>query len=210
MTGEPPRPPAGGGTSGLLAQLLAYVDKPWKVGAVIALFVVGGAGWIVYEQRDELFEAWLTPDAAALDTGGVPAALDKLVEDSGADLVQIWAVDLGANSQRFLAARRSDGQRPIIPSPRRLPVIVSTSDIQAVVNVLAGHPACGDTGPRESPLMRRLADRGMQRACAMPIPPSPEAFVGVIYLAWREPPGATAEDVAVGAAREVARTLVSR
>ena len=194
----------------LIGQILAYVDRPWRVIAIVVLFLVGGAGYAVYEQRDELIEAWLTPDALALKTGDVTTALEKLTEDTDADLIQIWAVDLSSNSQRFLAARRKDGERPFIPSPRRLPVIVTTSDVQSLVNVLNGHPACGDTADRPSPLMRRLVDRGMHRACAMPIPPSAEAFVGVIYLAWETKQDPSDEDNALVAAREVSKQLVKR
>jgi hypothetical protein len=197
--------------SGLLAQVLAYVDRPWRVVAIVVLFLVGGAGWIVYEQRDELFEAWLTPSAVALNTAAVPAALEKLVEDSDADLVQIWSVDLSVNSQRFIAARRKDGERPVIPEPRRLPLIVRATDLQVLVDVINGHPACADlTLAAPSPVVHRLAERGMQRGCAIPIPPNPAAFVGVIYVAWLKPPDRSAEEVAVGAAREIAATLVRR
>ena len=194
----------------LIGQILAYVDRPWRVIAIIVLFLVGGAGYALYQQREEIIEAWLTPDSAELKTHDVASALEKLTEDTDADLIQVWAVDLGSNSQRFLAARRKDGERPIIPNPRRLPVITTTSDVQALVNVLNGHPACGDTEGYPSLLMRRLADRGMKRACAMPIPPSPEAFVGVIYLAWETKHDAGDEDSALSAAREVARQLVKR
>ena len=44
----------------------------------------------------------------------------------------------------------------------------------------------------------------------MPIPPSAEAFVGVIYLAWETKHDAGDEDSALSAAREVARQLVKR
>jgi hypothetical protein len=198
--------------SGLIGQVLGYVDKPWKVVAVIVLFIVGGIGWIVYQKHDEIIEAWLTPSALTLNTDAVPAALDKLVGESGADLVQVWSVDLSANSQRFIAARRKDGERPVIPDPRRLPVIVRSSDMRVLVDVLNGHPACANvTLSVSSPVVHRLAERGMTRACATPIPPTPEAFVGVIYLSWVTP--ATEPDAelnAIGAAREIAATLVKR
>jgi hypothetical protein len=195
---------------GLLAQLFAYVDRPWKVAAVIALLVVGGAGLVLYEQRDALIEAWLTPAEPELKLALVPAALEKLVSESDADLVQIWLVDLEANAQSFVAARRRDGERPVIPNPRRLPVITTASDAKALVDVLNGHPICIDITASGSPLARRLADRGMRRGCAIPIPPTGEAFVGVIYLAWSAPPDSGAESVAVGAARAVARELARR
>jgi hypothetical protein len=197
--------------SGVLSQVLAYADKPWRVAAIVVLFLVGGAGWLIYEQRQELIEAWLTPDASTLDADAVPAALDRLVEETGADLVQIWAVDLSANSQRFIAARRRDGERPVIPEPRRLPVIVRATDLQALVDVINGHPACVDvTTAAPSPVAQRLAQRGMTRGCAIPIPPSPELFVGVIYITWLSSPDRGAEEVALVAAREVAGKLVRR
>jgi hypothetical protein len=207
---QPPDQPKGT-LSGLVGQLLAYVDKPWKAVAVAGLAVVGGLAWVAYEQRGELVEAWLTPDALTLNTDAVPAALDKLVEETGADLVQVWAVDLSANSQRFIAARRRDGERPVIPEPRRLPVIVRTGDLQVLVDVINGHPSCVDVTPAApSPVAQRLAQRGMTRGCAIPIPPSPDAFVGVIYITWLKAPDLSAEEVAIGAARQIARTLVNR
>jgi hypothetical protein len=207
-----PPPDKAGGIAGLIGQLLAYIDRPWKLAAVVVLFLVGGAAWVVYEKRDELFEAWLTPSALTLKTGGIPDALDKLVAESGADLVQIWSVDLASNSQRFIAARRKDGERPVIPDPRRLPMIVRTSDMKVLVDVLNGNPACADLTPSvSSPVVHRLAERGMTRACAVPIPPTPESFVGVIYVSWiKRPEEPDAELNAVGAAREIAATLVTR
>jgi hypothetical protein len=211
MSEQPPsRPPAHeqAGTSGLLGQVLSFIDKPWKVAALVILFVVGGAGWIVYEKREQLLESWLTPSAVTLKASEVPAALEKLVELTGADLIQIWEVDLGANVQRFIGARRHDGQRPVIPEPRRLPVITARSDVQILVDVLGGRPACADISAKtHSPVVARLADRGFKRGCAVPIPPGPEAFVGIIYMAWVTAPEASVEDVAVQAAREIAAKL---
>ena len=149
--------------------------------------------------------------APELRTSEIPDALDKLTTETTADLIQIWMVDLPSNSQWFLGARRHDGERPVIPTPRRLPIIVSTSDVQSLVHVLDGHPTCIDLEKTGSPLARRLVDRGMKRGCAIPIPPNPESFVGVIYLAWAKDnlPDDSTEIVAVGVAREISRKLAT-
>ena len=200
-----------GSVAGILSTVLKFIDRPWKAVVVVVLIVLLGVGWILYEKRDEMFEAWLTPDTPELKTGDVPEALEKLASETTADLVQIWAVDLASNSQWFLGARRHDGERPVIPSPRRLPIIVHTSDVKALINAMEGHPTCVDLDKTGSPLARRLADRGMRRGCAIPIPPNPDSFVGVIYLAWLEGnrPDESNENVAVGAAREIARKLAT-
>lgn len=189
--------------------MLRFVDAPWKAVALVGMVLTIGLGWVAYEKRDELFEAWLTPDAPELKTADVPEALTKLATETNADLVQIWAVDLSQNAQWFIAARRHDGERPVIPSPRRLPIIVTATDVKALIDVMEGHPVCLDLSPAGSPLARRLAERGMKRGCAIPIPPNPESFVGVIYLAWADATDASNENVAVGAAREIARKLAT-
>lgn len=195
---------------GLLDRVLKFVDRPWKAVAVVVTIVILGVGWVLYEKRAEVLEAWLTPDAPELKKALIPEALEKLSSETTADLVQVWAVDLPSNSQWFLGARAHNGERPVIPSPRRLPIIVSTSDVQTLVAILDGQPTCVALNLTGSPLARRLAERGMHRGCAIPIPPTRVAFVGVIYLAWIEAPDPSQEQVAVGAAREIAARLATR
>lgn len=193
-----------------LSSLLAYIDRPWKVAAVVVLVLVGGAAWVAYEKRDAIIENWLTPSAPELRTALIPDALGVLTTETSADLVQVWTIDLALNTQQFYAARLRSGERPVIPSPRRLPVITSTSDAKALVDVLNGSPICLNLTTVGTPLAERLAQRGMRRGCAVPIPPSADAIVGIIYLAWETPPDERSENVAVGAARDIARTLTTR
>ena len=205
MSDQPPS----GNVAGLVDRVLRFVDAPWKAVALVGVILTVGFGWVLYEKRNELFEAWLTPDTPELRTSEVPEALSKLTAETNADLVQIWAVDLSSNSQWFLGARRHDGERPVIPSPRRLPIIDHTSDVRRLVDILEGHPVCADLSIDGTPVARRLAERGMKRGCGIPIPPNPESFVGVIYLAWPNATDASNENVAVGAAREIARKLAT-
>jgi hypothetical protein len=195
--------------TGIIERVLAFIDRPWKALVIIVLIVLLGGGWLLWDKRDELLEAWLTPDSLQLKTGDIPDALTKLATETNADLIQIWAVDLASNSQWFLGARRHDGERPVIPSPRRLPIIDHTSDVRKLVDVLEGHPVCVNLETTGTPVARRLAERGMKRGCGIPIPPNPEAFLGVIYLTWAVQTDVSNENVAVGVAREIARKLAT-
>ena len=195
---------------GLVERVLSYLDRPWKAFVIILLALVGLFGWLVYQYSDQIMEDWLTPSETELKVAEVPEALAKLIEETNADLIQVWSVDLSTNSQRFIAARRHDGERPVIPNPRRLPIIVTVSDVRALERVLDGQPTCVELTLEGSPLAHRLAERGMKRGCAIPIPPSAQKFLGVIYLAWIEAPPESVEKVAVGAARETAAMLISR
>jgi hypothetical protein len=83
-------------------------------------------------------------------------------------------------------------------------------DVKALIEVMDGTPSCVDLSNAGSPIARRLEARGMKRGCAIPIPPGPESFVGVIYLAWSKAADRQTEDVAIGAAREIARKLATQ
>lgn len=208
MTDEPPSR-ATGTLAGLVDRLLSYMDAPWKAFVVVVLVVLSGVGWVLYEKRDLLLEEWLTPDTPELRTKLIPGALERLTTETSADLVQIWAVDLSANSQTFIGARTHDGERPVIPSPRRLPIIDRKSDIGKLIEVLEGHPVCVDIDMTGTPVARRLRERGLKRGCAIPIPPSSESFLGIIYLVWATAVDASEENVAVSVARDVAQTLAT-
>jgi len=202
--------PTPSGISGIVTQVFDYIgDKPIKAVILVSVILIGGIAWVLYEHRDQIIESWLTPSAPSLKTNMISEALETLVAESGADMIQIWAVDLSSNTQSFLAARHRDGERPVMQSPRSLPIIVRVSDAQALVDALHGNPVCIDMLETGTPLARRLKARGMDRACAIPIPPDPSAFVGIIYLAWRKTADPSTEEVAVKVARGIAAKLAT-
>lgn len=202
-----PHPQSKGWLLDLVASIFSYIDRPWKAVVVVVLILLGGFGLVVYDKRDELFEAWFTPSEIELKTAEIPAALDKLREDADeAELIQIWSVDIHSLSQTFRGARRRDNQPPVIPKPRTLPLIDDASDIVNLAAVMQGQPACAVLKGTGSPLVRRLSERGFGYGCAIPIMPR---FVGMIYIAWAEKPSESEENVALSSAREIARTLAT-
>ncbi len=206
MSDQPPP----GGITGILGQILKFIDAPWKAAVIVLLFIVGGVGWVSYQHHNEIVGGWLSPSSPALKVADVPEALNKLIEETDADLVQVWEVDLGSNRQRFIASRQRDKTQPEVQTPRRLPVITTSSDAKTLVALLAGNPVCYDITESETqPLARRFFVNGMKRACGIPIPPTSEALIGAIYLIWRERKEAYAEDIEVSAAREIARSLAT-
>ena len=67
MSDQPPQ----GTIAGIIDRVLKFIDKPWKAATIVILFIVIGGGWIVYEKRDELFEAWLTPTSARAEAPAI-------------------------------------------------------------------------------------------------------------------------------------------
>jgi len=190
-----------------IKDILAYVDRPWKVGAVIILGLFGVVGWITYEKRDMVIRELIEKTYIELNLEMVDVSLDKLSDDTSADLVHIWAVNLSINSKRFLGGRRKDKKEVVVPNPRRIPAVTPQSDMLVLFNNIIGYSTCVDVEGRDSVLIKMFRGWEMVRVCSVPIPSSPEALVGVIYLAWKVKPDEGLEDVAISAAREMSIRL---
>ena len=198
----------GGRLSALVGRVLAYMDRPWKAIVVIVLVVLLGLGWAAWQERERLFDLF-TPDGhTELDTGALPAALADLIVQTHADVAAVWSVNLTANAAHFEQGRRRGGGAWMF-APARVPAIVTTSDPNALVGLLGGDTVCDGLDNPQSLVMQRFLEEGMQRLCVTPIPPEGN-LIGLLTLAWHEPPSAAAEAAEIGVAEERVRELVTR
>ena len=205
-------PEHGSTVLGLVSRILDYMRKPWQAVVVIVILLLLGLGWLVWAERRALVAALQNRPAGAvvLKTDLLPE-VNGLLNDTTADVVSVWRVDLAANVQRYLiSAKRGGGAWP--PDYRQLPALAETSSMAVAVKVLNGQPVCAPVAINAANLMLRLlAGDGYQRVCLVPVPSDPTAMqIGLIYLAWRRPPDAANEDAAKGAAMVAAANMVTR
>jgi hypothetical protein len=205
MTVPPPAGPAGL-VQGVLDRVFAFMTVPWKAAVVVLLIILIGVGWALWQERDRLFFQ-PPPARAGLDLARMPAELTELLHQTGADLDTVWAVDFGHNAQTFVTAQQRGGAA-WIPSPRRLPLILDTSDSKGVVTLLHGLGLCGDPASKPSLLLQRFAADGMVRACIVAIRSPRGEALGLIYFGWRHALDKPHEDAALAAARDTAADLV--
>src|SRR5262249_48787248 len=101
MSGErPPASSAGGLIGSVVERVLAFLDRPWKAVALALLLVVGGTGWVIWTERERLFDVLLAPRAglAVFRLGSLPEALTDLLWQTTADLVTVWTVAIDDNA----------------------------------------------------------------------------------------------------------------
>lgn len=210
----PPSPGSngrGGFVGALVDKLLAYIDRPWRAIFVLALILVGGIGYTVYENRSDLLRVLVAhgPPAPVSLRSDLGAVLTSLLITTSADAIGIWAVDLGANRADLnLAQRRNDGAWP---APEHLQWVTEYTDWTVKTKLFNGEEACGEPAALGGVLASYLATDGMIYACYVPEPPSrSEPTIGVVVLAWRTAPDARDVRRAVAAVQAQTEKIIMR
>jgi hypothetical protein len=194
---------------GTVEKILAFVDRPWKIAAVVILAVTGIVGFTLWEKRAEIAEtvlqAWVTPQLRA---DRFVKLAGPLLDYTGADLAVLAEVGIRKNLLRNIDGLRRDipGWRPM-PNPR--PLFGAIRDPARLVGLLEGRSVCHDVDPQDGEEERAEAALGIRRRCYIAVPPVLDALVGILAIGWREPPSAEQEAGAVSLLYQAATQLAS-
>jgi hypothetical protein len=174
--------------SGVLDRLLTFIDRPWKVFAIAFLFVIGGFGFVLYQQRTTIVQivlrGYVTPH---LTISRFTEIAPSLLKATGADMIELMTVDMEANLATPVASLGRDGQ-PWKVSPLPRSVIDISSNIATVVDFIEGQPSCANLSINDAvPQRRDEATLGIQRMCVIAVPPVMGVLVGAMFVGWKQP-----------------------
>jgi hypothetical protein len=179
--------------AGLLDRVLSYADRPWRVGALILAVLILGAGYAAWEQRvaiaQHLIRSSVTP---TLQIDRLPPVAQKLMADTGADLVVLSHVDLAANLFQNVDGRLA-GDPSWHPLARPLPIFSDRTpiDINQIGRIIDGQTVCFDVVQQDH--LYESAMLGMRRSCIAGVPPISGVLIGALALSWKTPPGVISE-----------------
>jgi hypothetical protein len=193
-------PPHNAVPNGAIDKVFAFVDKPWKIAAVVMLATTGLITFTLWEVRATLMEAvvhqWIKP---RLERARFTREIaTQILNDTKADIIQLAEISLSNNLIRNIAAFRRDVPN-WHPQTNPRPIFYANRDPQFVIDLIEGKPICQNL-PDGNEDETTLAALGMRRRCFIAVPPVLGLLVGGVMLAWREPLSAEAE---AGAAREL-------
>jgi hypothetical protein len=208
------QPPPDGGpplpSLTLVDRIIGYVDKPWKILAVIVLAGAAVVGWTLWERRAEIAEAvlegWVKPRLEAERFTGKFG--NELLQQTRADLTVLARITLHENLIQDIDGYKRD-EPAWRPPPNPRPVFYAERDPQLLVGLMEGKPICRDIIGNDGEEERLLAGLGMKRRCYVAVPPVLDALVGGLMVAWREPLGLEAESGAMRVLYQAATKLAS-
>ena len=191
-----------------LSKVLAYVDSPFKLFAVILMAVFTFSGWLFYENRELIVGTYK-------ESQKLPEIIEDRVDDAAvhlfkttdATVVTIFKVNpLFGTRVQYRAYTKTGRDK----TNDGLDVGLFTSNQannQDVVALMAGNIPCSEYKAAQSEIGLWYIEKGMTFGCRISVPPDPSRFVGQITVGWDKPPADLEQTKAM---LFIAATMLSR
>ena len=172
-----------------LAKVLAYVDSPFKLFAVILMAALAFGGWVFYENQELIVGTYKeSQKLPSIAEDRVDDAAVHLFKTTDATVVAIFKVNPLFGTRVQYRAYTKNGRDKTNDG---LDVGLFTSNQannQDVVALMAGNVPCGEYKAAQSEIGLWYLEEGMRFGCRISVPPDPSRFVGQITVGWDKPP----------------------
>lgn len=172
-----------------LAKILAYVDSPFKLIAIIIMAVVGFAGVMLYKNQEILLGAYKEhqrlPEIAE---NRLDDAVTHLFKYTQAEVVAIFKVNPILGTRVLYRGYTREGRDK---TKEGIDVGLFSSNAnnnRDVVSLMAGEIPCSEYKTAQSEVGLWYIEKGMKYGCRISIPPEPGRFIGQITVGWKDTP----------------------
>jgi len=191
-----------------LSKVLAYVDSPFKLIALILMAVLAFGGWMLYDNKDLIVgtykESQKLPDIVE---DRVEDAVAHLFKTTGATTVAVFKVNPLLGTRVQYRAYTKEGRDKTNDGLDVGLFTANQANNQDVVNLMAGNVPCGEYKAAQSEIGLWYIEKGMRFGCRISIPPEPSRFIGQITVGWATPPADLDQTRAM---LNIAATMLSR
>ena len=191
-----------------LSKVLAYVDSPFKLFALILMAVLAFGGWMLYDNKDIIVGTYK-------ESQKLPEIVEDRVEDAVAHLfkttsattVAVFKVNPLLGTRVQYRAYTKEGRDKTNDGLDVGLFTANQANNQDVVNLMAGTTPCGEYKAAQSEIGLWYIEKGMRFGCRISIPPEPSRFIGQITVGWDKPPADLDQTRAM---LNIAATMLSR
>ena len=172
-----------------LSKVLAYVDSPFKLFAVILMAIFAFAGYIIYDHQELIVgtykESQRLPSIAEDRVDDVAVHLFKTTD---ATVVTIFKVNPLFGTRVQYRAYTKTGRDKTNDGLDVGLFTSNQSNNQDVVALMAGDIPCGGYKAAQSEIGLWYLEKGMTFGCRISVPPDPSRFIGQITVGWDNSP----------------------
>lgn len=172
-----------------LSKVLAYVDSPFKLFALILMAVLAFVGYIVYDHRELIIGTYQEHQKLPqIAEGRVDDAATHLFKHTGATVVAIFKVNPITNSRVLYRAYTKEGREKSVEGLDVGLFSNNGSNNKDVVAMMANEIPCGEYKTAQSEIGLWYLEKGMAYGCRASVPPDAGRFIGQITVGWDKQP----------------------
>jgi hypothetical protein len=172
-----------------LSKVLAYVDSPFKLFAVILMAIFAFAGYIIYDHQELIVgtykESQRLPSIAEDRVDDVAVHLFKTTD---ATLVTIFKVNPLFGTRIQYRAYTKTGRDKTNDGLDVGLFTTNQANNHDVIALMASDIPCGEYKAAQSEIGLWYIEKGMTFGCRISVPPEPSRFVGQITVGWDKQP----------------------
>ena len=172
-----------------LTKVLAYVDSPFKLFALILMAVLAFGGYLVYDHRDLIVGTYREHQKLPqIAEGRVDDAATHLFKHTNAQVVAIFKVNPLIGTRVLYRAYSKEGRDKNIEGLDVGLFTSNASNNKDVVALMANEIPCGEYKSAQSEVGLWYIEKGMTFGCRISVPPDHSRFIGQITVGWAEQP----------------------
>jgi hypothetical protein len=172
-----------------LEKVLAYVDSPFKLMAIILMGLVAFAGYFVWQNQTVLIGAYQeSKRMPSIYEDRVDDAASVLFKQTDAKFVAIFKVNPILGTRTLYRLYTKDGRSKEMEGLDVGLFTANTANNNDVVKLMAGETPCSSYLRPQSELGIWYISQGVSFTCRISIPPDRSRFIGQITVGWAEQP----------------------
>lgn len=172
-----------------LSKVLAYVDSPFKLFALVLMAVLTFAGYFVYENKDLLVGAYKENQRMpSINEERADEAAQVLFKHLGAASVVIFKVNPLFGTRTAYRAYTKDGRNKSLEGIDVGLFTQNSANNSDVVKLMAGEVPCGDYTKPQSEIGLWYTEVGVAFGCRISVPPDQSRFIGQITVGFKDRP----------------------
>lgn len=172
-----------------LSKVLAYVDSPFKLFALILMAILAFAGYLIYDHRELIIGTYQEHQKLPqIAESRVDDAATHLFKHTGATVVAIFKVNPITNSRVLYRAYTKEGRDKSVEGLDVGLFSGNHNNNRDVVAMMANEIPCGEYKTAQSEIGLWYIEKGMTFGCRASIPPEAGRFIGQITVGWEAIP----------------------
>jgi hypothetical protein len=173
----------------IVDKVLAYVDSPFKLFAVILMGLIVFAGYFLWQNQTFMFDAYKeSKKLPEINTSRADETSSMLFKKTGATVVAIFKVNPLFGSRVLYKAYTKEGRDKSIEDIDVGLFSQNAANNADVIKLMTNEIPCSEYRYAQSEVGIWYLEKGVGFTCRVSVPPDNHRFVGQITVGWPQQP----------------------